>query len=68
MDITKYLAELGYDTIDKSYYSLIEVWKSWYRSKVGKFHTYRIYSGSSYIRCKRHAMGMAKKVAEDIVK
>lgn len=66
MDITKYLAELGYDTIDKSYYSLIEVWKSWYRSKVGKFHTYRIYSGSSYIRCKRHAMGMAKKVAEDM--
>lgn len=66
MDITKFLAELGYDTVDKGFYSLIDVWKSWYRSKVARFHTYRVYSGNSYIKCKRNAMGMAKKVAEDI--
>ena len=66
MNITKYLKELGYDTVNRSFYTLIAAWKSWYRSNVANFHAYKVYSGKNYIRCKRHSMGMAKKVCEDI--
>ena len=66
MNITKYLKELGYDTVNRSFYTLIAAWKSWYRSNVANFHAYKVYSGKNYIRCKRHSMGMTKKVCEDI--
>lgn len=66
MIITKFLQKYGYDTIDTSFYSKIEEWKSWYRSNVRRFHSYKIYSGEKYINCKRGAMGMAKKLSEDI--
>lgn len=66
MDITKYLKGLGYDTVDLSFYRLIAVWESWYKSKVRKFHRYRIYNGKSYVNQQRYSLGMAKKICEDL--
>ena len=66
MDITKYLNTLGYDTVDKSFYSMVNVWRSWYRSNVARFHRYKVYTGNKHITRQRIALGMAKKVSEDI--
>lgn len=66
MDVTKYLVNLGYDTIDSSFYRQINIWQSWYRSNVLKFHSYKVYNGTNKINCRRHALGMAKKVSEDM--
>lgn len=66
MDVTKYLKKQGYDTVPGTFYRLVRVWESWYRSNVTKFHSYKVYNGKSYVRQKRYALGMAKKVSEDI--
>lgn len=66
MNIIKYLNKVGYDTVDSSFYTLINVWKSWYVGKVNKFHSYKMYNGREHVKCKRLSLGMAKKVSEDI--
>ncbi len=66
MDIAKYLRGQGYDTIDKAFYRYIYTWEAWYRSNVRKFHSYKIYNGKTYVRQKRYALGMAKKICEDL--
>lgn len=66
MDIIRYLQKAGYDTIDRTFYSEIRKWKSWYRSNIRNFHKYRIYNGKTHITCKRLSLGMAKKVSEDM--
>ena len=62
MDIAKYLKGQGYDTIDLSFYRLIAVWESWYKSKVRNFHRYRIYNGKSHVNQQRYSLGMARFV------
>ena len=67
MNIFEYFKKKGIDTLDSSFYSKIDMWDSWYRSNVKKFHQYRIYHGAShYERCHRKSLGMAKKICEDI--
>lgn len=66
IDIFKYFKEKGIDTIDSSFYRQINVWESWYKGNVQKFHFYKVYNGSNTIRCRRLSLGMAKKVSEDI--
>lgn len=67
MDIFNYFREKGIDTLDSSFYRQIEVWRSWYNSNVRKFHRYRVYRGNgSSVNCTRYALGMAKKVCEDM--
>lgn len=66
MDVIKYLQKAGYDTVERSFYSEIEKWKSWYAANVRKFHRYRVYTGKKYVNCRRLSLGMAKKVSEDI--
>lgn len=66
MDIIKYLQKAGYDTIDRTFYSEIKKWKSWYCSNARNFHRYRIYNGKTHITCKRLSLGMAKKSCEDM--
>lgn len=66
MNIIKYLQKAGYDTVDYGFYTLISAWESWYSANVRKFHRYRVYTGKSYINCRRLSLGMAKKVSEDI--
>lgn len=59
------LNELGYSTIPDSFYAKIQEWKSWYQGDVKGFHDYNIRNGERVVRCKRYALGMAKKLCED---
>ena len=67
MNIFEYFRKKGIDTVDASFYAKIAEWTSWYQSNVKKFHFYRVYGGrGTYTRCRRHSMGMAKKVSQDV--
>lgn len=66
MDIIKYLNKTGYDTVQRSFYSKISEWESWYIANVRKFHRYKVYNGKNIIRCRRLSLGMAKKLSEDM--
>lgn len=67
MNIFEYFKKKGIDTVDASFYARIAEWNSWYQSNVRKFHFYRVYGGrGTYTRCRRHSMGMAKKVSQDV--
>lgn len=66
MDVARYLKKQGYDTVPSSFYRLIDMWESWYQSKVRKFHSYKIYNGDTHVNQQRYSLGMAKKVCEDI--
>ena len=67
MDIFSYFRNKGIDTLDPTFYRQIEVWRSWYNSNVRKFHRYRVYRGNgTSVNCTRYALGMAKKVCEDM--
>lgn len=67
MDIFRYFKDRGIDTLDRKFYREIEVWRSWYNSNVKKFHRYKVYRGNgSSVNCMRYALGMAKKVCEDM--
>ncbi|MEG2700130.1 MAG: phage portal protein [Hungatella sp.] len=67
MNVFEYFKKKGIDTLNSSFYMNISVWDSWYKSNVRKFHQYRIYGGQgAYTRRRRHSLGMAKKVCEDM--
>lgn len=67
MNVFTYFKNKGIDTLDPTFYRHIEDWRSWYQSNVRKFHRYKVYRGNgSCVRCQRHAMGMAKRVCEDL--
>ena len=67
MNIFEYFKKKDIDTVDASFYRKIAEWDSWYRSNVRKFHFYRVYGGQgTWTRCRRHSLGMAKKVCEDM--
>ena len=67
MNVFEYFKKKGIDVIDRAFYTKIDLWDSWYRSNVQRFHRYRVYRGSgSYIRCQRKSLGMAKKICEDM--
>lgn len=59
------LKEIGYSTIPESFYSYVDLWKSWYVGKVKGFHSYRRYNGHAWTKCDRASLGMGKKVCED---
>lgn len=65
MTIFEKLKEMGYDTVPESFYSNINVWHTWYLGDVKKFHTYKVHNGTKVVKCRRHTMGMANKVAAD---
>lgn len=65
MTITEVLKKIGFDTVPQSFYSKIDVWRSWYDGNVKEFHNYQVFNGSEKVKCRRYTMGMAKKVAED---
>lgn len=65
MNIFEKLKERGFDTVPEDFYSMIDVWRSWYDGNVKNFHTFRVFNGQSHVTCHRYTMGMAKKVAED---
>lgn len=65
MNIFEKLKERGFDTIPESFYTDINLWKSWYEGDVKTFHRYKVYNGINHVNCHRYSMGMAKKVSED---
>ncbi len=67
MDIFNYFRNKGIDTVDRTFYRQIEIWRSWYNSNVKKFHRYKVYRGNgTAVTCLRHSLGMTKKVCEDM--
>lgn len=65
MSIIKILQQKGYDTVPADFYSMIDVWKSWYDGNVADFHTYHVFNGQNKVQCHRYTLGMGKKVSED---
>ena len=59
------LKERGYDTVDESFYTHIDDWKSWYQGDVKSFHRYKVRNGKKTVKCKLYTLQMAKMVAED---
>lgn len=66
MNIIQFLNKKGYDTVSSEHYRMVQVWESWYCSKVRGFHQYRINNGSNRVKCDRLSAGMAKMVSEDL--
>ena len=67
MDIFSYFRNKGIDTLSPAFYKQIEMWRSWYNSNVRRFHRYKVYRGNgTSVNCTRYALGMAKKVCEDM--
>lgn len=65
MNIQRKLKELGFNSIPKAFYSMIQGWESWYKGDVKDFHNYTVWNGIEYMDCHRYSVGMAKKVSED---
>lgn len=63
--IIQKLKELGYSPVPAKFYSMIDVWNSWYMGDVNDFHHYSVYNGIVDVDCKRFSVGMGKKVCED---
>lgn len=67
MNIFNYFRKKGINTLPSSFYAKIAEWESWYIGNVKRFTYYRVYNGrGQYTRCRRHSLGMAKKVCEDV--
>lgn len=67
MNVFTYFKNKGIDTLDISFYRMIDVWRSWYTSNVKKFHRYKVYRGNgTSVKCTRYSLGMGKKVCEDM--
>lgn len=66
MNINKYLIAKGYNTVDSSFFSAVEVWKQFYRGRVRGFHNYKVYNGKTHVNQKRYSLSMAKKLCEDM--
>lgn len=64
-NVKGYLNQLGYKVIDNEYYSHINAWYNWYRSKVDEFRKYQIYNGYQFVNKERFTLGMPKQVSED---
>lgn len=66
MNATGYLQERGFMSLDDAFYGNIELWASWHRGNVNRFHEYKLYNGKKYIKRKRFSLGMAEKVCGDM--
>ena len=40
--IVQKLTELGYNTIDATWYDRVATWDSWYKGNVEKFHVFKV--------------------------
>lgn len=63
--IKDYLVKNGYRTVTDDTCNHIDEWLEWYQNDVDKFHTYKIYNGSTTVSQRRYRLGMAKKICED---
>ena len=66
MNLQQFFSSQGYDISEKlNWEKYINIWESWYRGKVRKFHNYYIYNGQRKVKMEKKSMQGAKKVAED---
>ena len=65
MDIITKLKDLGYKTIDGTWYDHVAAWLDWWRGPVKNFHNYHVWNGTSKVNCTRYSLGMPKKICED---
>ena len=68
-DLRKQLSKKGVNLINTDYYTLIDVWKSWFKGVVDDFHFYNIkVADGTTQQVEKKTMSMAKKAAEDMMK
>lgn len=66
MNLKQFFSSQGYDISDKlNWEKNIDLWESWYKGKVSKFHNYYIYNGQRRVKMEKKSLQGAKKVAED---
>lgn len=66
MNLQQFFSNEGYDISEKlNWEKYIDIWSSWYRGKVRRFHNYYIYNGQRKVKMEKKSMQGAKKVAED---
>lgn len=65
MDILSKLKDLGYTSIESSWYDYVKQWNDWYKGTVDSFHSFSVWNGSTKVDCTRYSLGMAKKICED---
>ncbi len=66
MDLKGFFNKLGYDISEKENWNKnLDLWQSWYRGKVRKFHNYYIYNGQRKVKREKKSLQGAKKVCED---
>lgn len=67
MNIFEYFKKHNIDTLSTAFYNKIVEWDSWYKGNVRNFHSYRMYHGQGESsRVRRHSLGIAKKLCEDM--
>ena len=68
-DLRTQLSKKRINLIDTEYYSLIDVWKSWYKGVVDDFHFYNIkIADGTNVEVEKKTMSLAKKSSEDLMK
>ncbi len=66
MNLQQFFSKQGYDISEKlNWDKYIELWDSWYKGKVRKFHTYYIYNGQTKVKMEKKSLQGAKMVSED---
>lgn len=66
MNLQQFFQSKGYDISEKlNWDKNIELWESWYKGKVKKFHDYYIYNGQKRVKREKKSLQGAKKVCED---
>ena len=65
MNVIQKLKEMGYETVEESWYSYVDQWEKWYEGNVKGFHDYSVWNGQKRVAMHRYSLGMAKKVCED---
>ncbi len=66
MNLQQFFSNKGYDISEKlNWDKYIELWETWYKGKVRKFHSYYIYNGQKKVKKEKKSLQGAKKVSED---
>ena len=66
MNLQQFFSKEGYDISEKlNWDKYINIWDSWYKGKVRKFHNYYIYNGQRKVKMEKKSLQGAKKVSED---
>lgn len=66
MNLQQFFSRQGYDISEKlNWDKYINIWDSWYKGKVYKFHNYYIYNGQRKVKMEKKSLQGAKKVSED---